>query len=1210
MPLAELTNLIVTPAKKLFSDISNMVNSPDVVAKKIESEEIESGKQKFSARHIPEDFCHTYEQAMQQENDRLIELREKIEKPVIQELCNRIHHSTYTLDDLVESIESYLEDFYIKGENVEFTPGKDRTVIAKILGVEKKGGAVFYTLFYDDKEIGRICGRDLKRRYEITEDDIRSLILLVGSQQPGKPWQVEEVYKKEYGVKDKLAPIFCGGSAQRKSNKIVNTTGRTPVQNDGDSDSDAPLSHFVNPSRSDVALPPNASAKALEKERKKQEKKELKEKEKRERKEMAKKEKEKKKAEKKEAKENDSWTLNKFISSPSANGEKKANGSTNTPFLTPQKRSEKRFNAAVSKLQEAWRKRDEQEFINAAAWGAKILSGAQIDKIPHECHQFAVRKAYLKVKDAEALKKLRTKEERRAFREKRQEERQRHQKIMLAKIKAYFSQEIIEEDLVACENALPCPGRLVSVPDGQSLLFTDCIVFTQFFSTLKNFIEADHKISSRQLFDAVHEGRPGFMRCTWRLFGSLLKTLLLDPEYKVRSLIIVPQKVNAAVDNDEENGGDAGDTESGRGSPCELNDMSQIDIDVCKTFLDNFTADKELWELCPEDQLGILGLLLNRILDLKTFKEYIGQEGLTRTAQSLREKVKKLQEQSNSWLEELAALPEFEEVSDPSLLSRTATRERAEIQKQRDALERKIEENKVKLEELFGKLALEKMAKAQSKRVEPIGQDRHFRRYYWFHGNSADDGIWIQDMGITSYEKFIRECIKSGKPFEAGDEESVKIESDDAEKQPADDWPVLEPESCTETWYRLADEESLEGLLTSLVKSGVREGKLLAFLKKNKDVILQSITRGSARQSKSPDPVDEAEDEDLCSESMTPLKKSVIQLASDLRDSYLTSIGGDFDAELLCCSTLEEVKEKLRDLADSITPSAIVRKLEMKVAFQTGQYSHLIIERWRQRLAECQNASAVHLLRSYLDSRIDWKQSVVEKRCNSCGSRRSPEAKIACANCATVLHYYCARPRLEEKPTSWLCTICQRAEQKKKQEEEMAQHPPCTKTGRKVVNYVDKTGSSSESGEEDSDEGENDCDFFGVKHPRRSFRKRAMKDFFEDDVEDKRSRAKRSKVNPASEECIELLGRVKAYHRLYRTLQNIPAIRSSRRATPSSIDALEGAIHEYSTLSSFAADLDTFFKHARSYLEEHNERKLEELENLLIELDLRSFMKP
>lgn len=118
-----------------------------------------------------------------------------------------------------------------------------------------------------------------------------------------------------------------------------------------------------------------------------------------------------------------------------------------------------------------------------------------------------------------------------------------------------------------------------------------------------------------------------------------------------------------------------------------------------------------------------------------------------------------------------------------------------------------------------------------------------------------------------------------------------------------------------------------------------------------------------------------------------------------------------------------------------------------------------------------------------------------------------------------------------------------------------------------------------------------------------------MEDYFEDDVEDKRTRAKRMKVNPVAEECTQLLNRVKASHRLYRTLQGIPTGRASRRAAPLSIDGLEESIPEYTTLSSFAAELNSYFRYARSYLEEHNERKLEELETLLFELDLGSVMK-
>lgn len=534
------------------------------------------------------------------------------------------------------------------------------------------------------------------------------------------------------------------------------------------------------------------------------------------------------------------------------------------------------------------------------------------------------------------------------------------------------------------------------------------------------------------------------------------------------------------------------------------------------------------------------------------------------------------------------------------------------------------------MEDLLGKLTLEKVAKSQSKRVLPIGEDRHFRRYYWFHGNSADDGIWIQDLGVTSYEKYIRECVKDGKPFEENEvhvetlnnvsEETSLIASsfvhpEDVTElecsQPDCGWPAFGIERYTETWYRLSDESSLHELINSLNKSGIREGKLLLFLLKNKDAIISSINRGMNRQSKSPD--SDGEDEDLCLESITPLCRSIVQLASDLSDSYLTSIGGidAFEATMLTCKSLDEIKAKLRELADSITPSAIIRRQDLKVALQTGQHSCMIMEKWKKQLAESRNASAVHLLRGYLDSRIDWKKSVVEKRCTYCGSRRSADAKIACANCNVVVHYYCTRPRLNEKPTTWLCLVCGRAEAEKCKADAAASQCKTVSNNRKHEsdgeNSADDGSTQDDSDYEKSDD--EDDDFFSNKNLRRSDRKRVMEDYFEENVEERGNRLKRTKSNSVTEKCTDIMNRIKAYNRLYRTLQNIPVGRASRRNAPSSINDVEMAIPHYSSLASFAADLNNFFRRARLYLEEHNERKLEELETLIFEMDLCSLTK-
>ncbi|VDM66900.1 unnamed protein product [Strongylus vulgaris] len=465
---------------------------------------------------------------------------------------------------------------------------------------------------------------------------------------------------------------------------------------------------------------------------------------------------------------------------------------------------------------------------------------------------------------------------------------------------------------------------------------------------MKKFIEADHKITARQLFDAVHEGRIGFMKYTSKVLGSLLKTLLQDPEHKklshfdvrlseypleentvselCRALLIgmsLEDEGSSAIDNNDQNGitqdHDADENAvSERGTPG-VQDVSQIDLDVCQTFLDRFTPDKEIWELTPEEQLGVLGQVLNRVLDLGSFKEYISDQGDTGPVQTLKEKISKINEQVNSWQEELSKIPEIEEVVDITQLSRSEARERAERQKKRESLEGKIEDSKDKLEELLEKLALEKVMKSQSRRIAPLGQDRNFRSYYWFHGNSGDDGVWVQDFGVTSYEKFVRACIKAGKPFD----EEIDINVMDSQQTPVnvvidpsaemkavEGWPVLEPESYTETWYKLPDVQSFDDLINSLNHAGLREGKLKTSLMKQRDLIVNSIIRGNERESKSPNPIDDdEEDEDLCPESLTPLRKSIVQLASDLRDSYLTTIASveAFEAEITCCSSLDEV---------------------------------------------------------------------------------------------------------------------------------------------------------------------------------------------------------------------------------------------------------------------------------------------------------------
>ena len=89
-----------------------------------------------------------------------------------------------------------------------------------------------------------------------------------------------------------------------------------------------------------------------------------------------------------------------------------------TPFMTPQKRGERRLITVNQKLSDSWRKRDYpvcflsifinsslllQEFLKAAAWSAKVLSGVQIDTITNDIFRMAVKKIFEGEKDKNHL---------------------------------------------------------------------------------------------------------------------------------------------------------------------------------------------------------------------------------------------------------------------------------------------------------------------------------------------------------------------------------------------------------------------------------------------------------------------------------------------------------------------------------------------------------------------------------------------------------------------------------------------------------------------------------------------------------------------------------------------------------------------------------------------------------------------------------------
>ncbi|PAV56935.1 hypothetical protein WR25_13712 [Diploscapter pachys] len=209
-----------------------------------------------------------------------------------------------------------------------------------------------------------------------------------------------------------------------------------------------------------------------------------------------------------------------------------------------------------------------------------------------------------------------------------------------------------------------------------------------------------------------------------------------------------------------------------------------------------------------------------------------------------------------------------------------------------------------------------------AKRIRPIGRDRHMRQYFWFNNDTNDDGIWIQDLGVTNGETYLRELYKQIRQSrkrklddkentsqdargeqngKAGENDVVEIKRNNSISQHLNDMSVLsqrnrdesqsqdlsqtinfsqgledsmcdidvidnslcQPEGpLSETWYHITDKETLVKLRDSLLERGERESELKNFLKKNFTEIAKSMEKFAKKVEAVNEAKEESEDED------------------------------------------------------------------------------------------------------------------------------------------------------------------------------------------------------------------------------------------------------------------------------------------------------------------------------------------------------------
>ncbi|CAI4228052.1 unnamed protein product [Auanema sp. JU1783] len=1028
-------------------------------------------------------------------NGRNVETHKKIIGDVLmKKLLSKIHHSgsAFSIDKISEDLKEILKQFH-PDERISFE-NNETVNDGTIVSVERKGGAKFYVVNQNGKNLpNKINGLDIKRKFDPDDDELKDFIKIVSTKIPGKPWEVNEDLRSEYDIVNKLASLFC--TTPKSKNAQIKAASSSES-----SDEEEPVQQIR---RSGAGLPPTSNRKIVEKKAMKLMKEKLKEddkkrkqseieavklakkKELQEKKDQIKKEKQEQKEQEKETKklekekkENEKNVKKNSEKKPITIKDAFAMKSSSTPTTTegsPPKAREKRLQLHVGKLKAAWDIKNIKEFNEACTRAANNLSLSMIEKIEDPLIKFSVTKQYDVKKDNESMKGM-SKDNKRLYKEKVKENRKALYNEMEPKVKNHFKLDQYEfiEDLTVNTTSLPIIGREIVLPKEKLMHFPDCLMLSQFVTSMKRFFEADIRHTAEELLDAIFDGEKGYLKVSCSVLKAFLSTLVNVEEYMkiahmnsrlrdlvfdegtlseiCRAFMVGDESISTRIDRSEENKArlaekrkalgleldgsetgskgedleEAGDEEEeevddpddeGRSTPGSQLEKSQIEAEEVELLLQSFKPSSNFWELTPVIQIDVMKYLMFKILDTQSYRDFVNERS-TEYVNSLKKKVQTLKDQIEEQRVLVKALPVYEEEADMSMLSRIQSKERAETIRKKKDYERRISDMLVKVADLTETLAPHAYMSHTCRGFVPVGYDRNRRAYYLFYTKTRDRGLWVQDFHEQKYNGL------SGLDI-VKEENQTESESVDREK-----------------WYHIDKEEDILVLASSLNKVGSRERRLEKFLSNNKSLLEKCY---KLHEATSESPTNEEKTEDF----NALLKTDILQVSKDLCESYLSDLDAvAYEAKVVSADTLDDLKTVMIALIDSIPVNAI----QTDIGREEGFFTCFKVQRWKRRLSEAHNISALLLLLRILDTRIDWKKGTTEKSCTICGSKRSPDAKIACLDCGKVFHYYCTRPKLQEKPLKYTCAGCK------------------PRTPVKNTNYTEATTSEEEEEEEDEDE--------------------------------------------------------------------------------------------------------------------------------------------
>ena len=454
-------------------------------------------------------------------------------------------------------------------------------------------------------------------------------------------------------------------------------------------------------------------------------------------------------------------------------------------------------------------------------------------------------------------------------------------------------------------------------------------------------------------------------------------------------------------------------------------------------------ARTSVYDLEPAERISIFQVLIHEIMSFPAFRDIL--EGNIDQIVELRKEIRSSGAEYARWEREATLANKQKKEADSQ----------EDSQENMDKFIQEKEKRSTALEKHHFKLRQKIRSHEGQYGVKPLGRDRAFRRYWVFN---ALPGLLVERDDIftgpcvtpcpkspssspanNKENEFESHSRKPGFPKKLsnrsmecnGDERSCSVHSANSE-------------SSDDQWVFYTSEEDIEQLLASLNERGIRESELKKVLLKDKDFVLDSISKCPVGKLNSALAQEESRKtsrlvyykpaDHIQYDDKNPSEGLLLSFMDVLEtyDEQLFSSGLTF--RLNASMTHDEWKARVKKI-DPWKPSAPKEASEMLMKLGQNIVSqHLSpplggengsMSKWVEAANDFHSVSQLFFLLDVLDSSVNWSKSARSAYCSVCKKKKDAANMLICDSCNRGHHIYCLKPALEVIPEGeWHCPDC------------------------------------------------------------------------------------------------------------------------------------------------------------------------------------------